>query len=111
MYIYKTLILCSFVDEIFVGEFFRSDAEDEVWENAVESFKSPRTPLTLEEACELRGNWRRHHSLENLVADQEEDRTPSRGPEYSRLFGDNCDDEESSTEVDEGMCDFVFSIY
>ncbi|BFZ09664.1 hypothetical protein BsWGS_12701 [Bradybaena similaris] len=79
-----------------------SDAEDEVWENAVESFKSPRTPLTLEEACELRGNWRRHHSLENLVADQGEDRTPSRGPEYSRLFGDNCDDEESSTEVDEG---------
>ncbi|CAG5127224.1 unnamed protein product, partial [Candidula unifasciata] len=81
-----------------------SDAEDEVWENAVESFKSPHTPLTLEEACELRGNWRRHHSLEDLVGDQEEDRTPSRGPEYSRLFGENCEDEGSSTEVDDGMC-------
>ncbi|XP_012938607.1 protein-methionine sulfoxide oxidase mical3b [Aplysia californica] len=84
-----------------------SGAEDEVWENAVESLNTPGSPLTLEEACQLVGTWRRQHSQEDLLeAVDNEDRTPSRGQGYTRLLGDDAArDEGSSTEVEDDGAD------
>ncbi|XP_059153847.1 protein-methionine sulfoxide oxidase mical3a-like isoform X1 [Physella acuta] len=61
-----------------------SGAEDDVWENAVES---PRH-LTLEEAVELHGSWQRQHSKENLAEAED--------MEYTRLEAED----SSSTEIE-----------
>ncbi|CAL1537118.1 unnamed protein product, partial [Lymnaea stagnalis] len=67
-----------------------SDSDNEVWENALEPH------LTLEEANELRGTWRRQHSQENLLEAVE------KGHEYIRLGDVNGEEEGSSTEVEDG---------
>lgn len=108
-------------------ETWSGEEDVEVWENAAESLGLqpdqsglPRSPLTLEKACEFVNSWRRHHSREDLATSdsedvaQNQDGTPRRrhkhGHEkhgsssgYTRLgqTQDNNDEEEDDDEEDE----------
>lgn len=84
----------------FLLLFFRSGAEDDVWETAGEGLSPPALPLTLEEACEFVDTWHRTHSQSGGGGSMEIERMARRN--YQRLGEEEEGGEEEGEEEGDG---------